>query len=360
MNPAVANDLIYQTNWLTLNIGGRWYGVSPSRLYSIDEGRYCQKDPIEAYVLMWRQQYGNMFGIYEATAFERKILSSRIPVAVNDYQYLPNQVTQSSDPLGDPITIIIDPSKDNSWADPRRLDDDITKVKSENRSKALEDKAYNDIKEKGKDSNFYDIRSPGGNVYTDRLRAHARLWNEKIDRLINYINISSKTWNEWLLNGEPSSKEKAISALMRIKIDRIVVVDRENAAKVLGQTLKTLKPGDYLVYETHTAAEVIDLGKNSMQPKEFGEILKKESEGGRKDINFVLGGCNLTQERVNIIAKHSGTPTAGSSGTTHTLIPADPKGELPPGKDKSELPKGAPYYNITIRDPFSSQGVQSK
>ena len=44
-NPAVPNDLIYQTNWLTLNIGGKNYVISPARL-TIDGSVFLQRDAL--------------------------------------------------------------------------------------------------------------------------------------------------------------------------------------------------------------------------------------------------------------------------------------------------------------------------
>ena len=36
----------YQCNWLTLKIGAKWWGLSPSRLYDFATGRFTQRDPL--------------------------------------------------------------------------------------------------------------------------------------------------------------------------------------------------------------------------------------------------------------------------------------------------------------------------
>lgn len=43
-DPAVPNDLIYQTNWLTLNIGGKSYQLSRYRLYMAELGIFLSRD----------------------------------------------------------------------------------------------------------------------------------------------------------------------------------------------------------------------------------------------------------------------------------------------------------------------------
>lgn len=43
-DPNVPNDVIYQSNWLTLQIGGRWYGISRYRIYDFELGIFLQRD----------------------------------------------------------------------------------------------------------------------------------------------------------------------------------------------------------------------------------------------------------------------------------------------------------------------------
>ena len=39
-------DLAYQSNWQTIKVGTKWWGLSPSRLYDFDTGRFTQRDPV--------------------------------------------------------------------------------------------------------------------------------------------------------------------------------------------------------------------------------------------------------------------------------------------------------------------------
>jgi len=45
-DPAVPNDFIYQTNWMTVTIGGKRYGLSKYRLYDFETGAFLSRDPI--------------------------------------------------------------------------------------------------------------------------------------------------------------------------------------------------------------------------------------------------------------------------------------------------------------------------
>ena len=36
----------YQTNWQTIQVGNKWWGLSPSRLYDFETGRFTQRDPM--------------------------------------------------------------------------------------------------------------------------------------------------------------------------------------------------------------------------------------------------------------------------------------------------------------------------
>lgn len=48
-DPNVPNDLQYQSNWLSLKIGGRWYGISPIRFYDSELGIFLQQDVLPAF-----------------------------------------------------------------------------------------------------------------------------------------------------------------------------------------------------------------------------------------------------------------------------------------------------------------------
>lgn len=43
-NPAIPNDLVFQSNWITANVGTKRYGISPSRVYDFETGRFLQRD----------------------------------------------------------------------------------------------------------------------------------------------------------------------------------------------------------------------------------------------------------------------------------------------------------------------------
>jgi RHS repeat-associated protein len=45
-SPTTPNELIYQTNWRTVQIGGKWYGLSRARLYDIETGQYLMRDVV--------------------------------------------------------------------------------------------------------------------------------------------------------------------------------------------------------------------------------------------------------------------------------------------------------------------------
>jgi RHS repeat-associated protein len=41
-----SNDLVFHSNWLTVQIGSRRFGISPTRVYDPEIGRFLQRDPI--------------------------------------------------------------------------------------------------------------------------------------------------------------------------------------------------------------------------------------------------------------------------------------------------------------------------
>jgi YD repeat-containing protein len=85
-NTNVLNDLQYQSNWLTVQIGTRWYGISPSRIYDPELGRFLQRDPLPNLVKLARSTpRGNRRGIYS-----RSIFSDGITSKVRDLSYDPD------------------------------------------------------------------------------------------------------------------------------------------------------------------------------------------------------------------------------------------------------------------------------
>lgn len=68
-SPVVPNSLIYQTNWMTLQIGSKWYGLSPSRVYDFETGTFLSRDPIPSMIKVVSQAEGNALGIFGNTKF---------------------------------------------------------------------------------------------------------------------------------------------------------------------------------------------------------------------------------------------------------------------------------------------------
>jgi hypothetical protein len=73
-NPTVPNDLQFQSNWLTVQIGTAWYMLSPSRVYDPTLGRFLQRDPLPDLIKVEISSNGNAGGIYVSTIFQSLIL----------------------------------------------------------------------------------------------------------------------------------------------------------------------------------------------------------------------------------------------------------------------------------------------
>ncbi len=69
MTPTMANDIIYQGNWLTLTIGGRRLSLSPARVYDPELGRFLQRDPFPGALKLYQDSGRNALGIYAQTIF---------------------------------------------------------------------------------------------------------------------------------------------------------------------------------------------------------------------------------------------------------------------------------------------------
>jgi YD repeat-containing protein len=60
--PVLANDLIYQSNWLSIAVGSSRYGISPTRLFIYSPGLFSQRDPYYDYTNRYqtnRYQYAD-------------------------------------------------------------------------------------------------------------------------------------------------------------------------------------------------------------------------------------------------------------------------------------------------------------
>ncbi len=69
-NPILAG---YQTNWMTVNIGGKWYGISAARVYDFETGRFLSKDPVPSVVKV-SSSGGNGLGIFARTKLAKSII----------------------------------------------------------------------------------------------------------------------------------------------------------------------------------------------------------------------------------------------------------------------------------------------
>jgi RHS repeat-associated protein len=63
-------DLAYQTNWQTVQIGNKWWGISAARMYDFSTGRFGQRDPIKATLNMYRYVYDNPVLLSDSNGLE--------------------------------------------------------------------------------------------------------------------------------------------------------------------------------------------------------------------------------------------------------------------------------------------------
>src|SRR5205814_2311834 len=66
-------DLAYQTNWQTIKIGTKWWGLSAARLYDFAIGAFTQRDPLPNIGKTIRSTFGNAMGIFEYTKLSTPI-----------------------------------------------------------------------------------------------------------------------------------------------------------------------------------------------------------------------------------------------------------------------------------------------
>jgi hypothetical protein len=69
-NPAVPNDLVFQSNWITAYIGTKQYVITPARIYMPELGRFLERDQIPTVTAMVKYTNGKTFGIYSSTQFQ--------------------------------------------------------------------------------------------------------------------------------------------------------------------------------------------------------------------------------------------------------------------------------------------------
>jgi hypothetical protein len=99
-NPAVPNSLIYQANWLTLQIGGKWLGFSPGRIYDIEIGAFLSRDPLSKLLKLLFSARGNVLGSFQFTKLSPRYLA----FGSNAYQYILSSPTSYVDPTGNECT----------------------------------------------------------------------------------------------------------------------------------------------------------------------------------------------------------------------------------------------------------------
>lgn len=97
------NELIYQTNWLTVKIGAKYWGHSPSRIYDFDTGQFTQRDPLSNSIILSRTTTGNTLGIFSRTKFARLIIRATFYNRwwlLHAYAYARNNATSIIDVTG--------------------------------------------------------------------------------------------------------------------------------------------------------------------------------------------------------------------------------------------------------------------
>jgi hypothetical protein len=109
-NPMVPNDLVFQSNWITANIGTKQYGISPSRIYDFETGRFLSRDPLPGIINLLSSAISQDFpGIYNNTIFEtalpsilrdKAIIKLVGDILASGNLYVSPMSTEYSDPTG--------------------------------------------------------------------------------------------------------------------------------------------------------------------------------------------------------------------------------------------------------------------
>ena len=86
-NPTVPNEMIYQTNWMTVNIGGKTLCLPPAREYDPVTGRFMSRDPVPSMIKI-AGSGGNALGIYDGTKLEWPIVVGANLSEINPANYV--------------------------------------------------------------------------------------------------------------------------------------------------------------------------------------------------------------------------------------------------------------------------------
>lgn len=60
-------DLAYQTNWQTIKIGSKWWGLSAARMYDFASGVFSQRDPVPNMIKVIDMSDAHVLGVFENT-----------------------------------------------------------------------------------------------------------------------------------------------------------------------------------------------------------------------------------------------------------------------------------------------------
>jgi hypothetical protein len=95
-------DLAYQTNWQTVKIGSKWWGLSAARMYDFQTGRFTQRDIVNSQLIK-EDLFGQGLGFYQNTSIGIEYLysiSGNLTTLGSSYLYAPNNTLISVDPYG--------------------------------------------------------------------------------------------------------------------------------------------------------------------------------------------------------------------------------------------------------------------
>lgn len=107
-------DLGYQTNWQTIKIGSKWWGLSASRMYDFASGKFTQRDALPGSTILLKSTEGNALGIFDYTLFSNEIVKSAFDsdnavLQIRRYIYFSQLQNLYNSSINSPL-LFIDPS----------------------------------------------------------------------------------------------------------------------------------------------------------------------------------------------------------------------------------------------------------